>query len=206
MLHRERCPGTAVFRARFGIYIGISAAVVQAFFAFFWIFSPQWPAALVILVLDMLVIYALEQPGRRERLRLARALATWPVFGRCASYVRERWCRRGPVRSRTGRWPSERSNHTVLVCSRWIVPQAVARPSRMCSPRPRRRAGPAGTTGQLGRRSRTSTCRIDPSTRTSTSTAVCAWITAFVTSSLTSSTAVSQSSIVVHGAIVDATK
>ena len=64
--------GIAVFfRARFGIYIGISAAVVQAFFAFFWVFSPYWPAGLIILVLDMLVIYALEQPGRRERLRLA---------------------------------------------------------------------------------------------------------------------------------------
>jgi hypothetical protein len=42
--------GIAVFfRARFGIYIGISAAVVQAFFAFFWVFSPYWPAGLIIL-------------------------------------------------------------------------------------------------------------------------------------------------------------
>jgi hypothetical protein len=55
--------GIAVFfRARFGIYIGISAAVVQAFFAFFWVFSPYWPAGLIILVLDMLVIYALSSP------------------------------------------------------------------------------------------------------------------------------------------------
>ena len=50
------------FRAAFGMWIGIIAAMVQAFFAFFWIFSPYWPAALVILVLDMLVIFALSTP------------------------------------------------------------------------------------------------------------------------------------------------
>jgi len=47
------------FRAAFGMWIGIIAAMVQAFFAFFWIFSPYWPAALVILALDLAVIYAL---------------------------------------------------------------------------------------------------------------------------------------------------
>jgi hypothetical protein len=47
------------FRAAFGMWIGIFAALVQAFFAFFWIFSPYWPGALVIIALDMLVIYAL---------------------------------------------------------------------------------------------------------------------------------------------------
>jgi hypothetical protein len=52
--------GIAVFfRVAFGMWIGIIAAVVQAFFAFFWIFSPYWPGALVIIALDMLVIYAL---------------------------------------------------------------------------------------------------------------------------------------------------
>ena len=52
--------GIAVFfRAAFGMWIGIIAAVVQAFIAFFWIFSPYWPGALVIIVLDLLVIYAL---------------------------------------------------------------------------------------------------------------------------------------------------
>jgi hypothetical protein len=50
------------FRAAFGVVVGIAAAFVQAFFAFFWIFSPYWPAALVILALDMLVIYALSNP------------------------------------------------------------------------------------------------------------------------------------------------
>ena len=47
------------FRIAFGIWVGVLAALVQAFFAFFWIFSPYWPGALVIIALDMLVIYAL---------------------------------------------------------------------------------------------------------------------------------------------------
>ena len=52
--------GFAVFfRAAFGVWIGVIAAVVQAFFAFFWIFSPYWPGALVIIALDLMVIYAL---------------------------------------------------------------------------------------------------------------------------------------------------
>jgi hypothetical protein len=40
----------------------IIAALVQAFFAFFWIFSPYWPSALIILALDLLVVYALSTP------------------------------------------------------------------------------------------------------------------------------------------------
>jgi hypothetical protein len=57
--------GLAVFfRAAFGIWIGIIAALTQAFIAFFWIFSPYWPAALVIIALDMLVLYALSNPAR----------------------------------------------------------------------------------------------------------------------------------------------
>ena len=32
------------FRVAFGMWVGIIAALVQAFFAFFWIFSPYWPA------------------------------------------------------------------------------------------------------------------------------------------------------------------
>ena len=53
---------TVFFRSVFGMWIGISAALVQAIIAFFWIFSPYWPAALVIIVLDVLVIYALSSP------------------------------------------------------------------------------------------------------------------------------------------------
>jgi hypothetical protein len=52
--------GFAVFfRAAFGMWIGVIAAMVQAFLAFFWIFSPYWPGALVIIALDLMVIYAL---------------------------------------------------------------------------------------------------------------------------------------------------
>ena len=52
--------GIAVFvRARWAFWVGTIAALVQAFFAFFWIFSPYWPGALVIIALDLLVIYAL---------------------------------------------------------------------------------------------------------------------------------------------------
>ncbi len=51
------------FRVAFGMWVGIVAAVVQAIFAFFWIFSPYWPSALLIILLDMLVIYALSTPS-----------------------------------------------------------------------------------------------------------------------------------------------
>ena len=54
------------FRVAFGMWIGIIAAIVQAFFAFFWIFSPYWPAALIILALDLVVIYALSSPVSEE--------------------------------------------------------------------------------------------------------------------------------------------
>jgi len=47
------------FRSAFGLAVGIIAAVIQAFFAFFWIFSPYWQGALVIIALDLLVIFAL---------------------------------------------------------------------------------------------------------------------------------------------------
>jgi hypothetical protein len=56
------------FRSAFGMGVGIVAAVVQAFFAFFWIFSPYWPAAMVIFALDMLVIYALSTPTSEDRV------------------------------------------------------------------------------------------------------------------------------------------
>jgi hypothetical protein len=59
--------GIAVFfRAAFGIWIGVIAAITQAFIAFFWIFSPYWPAALVIIVLDALVVFALTSPSRAD--------------------------------------------------------------------------------------------------------------------------------------------
>ena len=52
--------GIAVFfRTRFGMFVGIMAATIQAIFAFLWIFSPYWQGAMVIFALDLLVIYAL---------------------------------------------------------------------------------------------------------------------------------------------------
>ena len=52
--------GIAVFtRAVWARWVGTIAAMVQVFFAFFWIFSPYWPGALVIITLDLLVIHAL---------------------------------------------------------------------------------------------------------------------------------------------------
>ncbi len=58
--------GIFVFmRQRWAVMVGIIATTVQAIFAFFWLFSPQWPAALVIIVIDMLVLHALVAYGER---------------------------------------------------------------------------------------------------------------------------------------------
>jgi hypothetical protein len=59
--------GMFVFmRARWAVMVGIAGATVQAILAFFWIFSPYWPGALVIIVLDMLVLHALVAYGDRD--------------------------------------------------------------------------------------------------------------------------------------------
>ena len=50
------------FRMAFGIWVGMIAALPRAFIAFFWILSPYWPGALVIIALDLLVLYALSTP------------------------------------------------------------------------------------------------------------------------------------------------
>lgn len=61
--------GIAVFfRVQWARWVGVIAAMVQAVFAFFWIFSPYWPGALVIIVLDLLVIHALMAHGERDEL------------------------------------------------------------------------------------------------------------------------------------------
>jgi hypothetical protein len=58
--------GMFVFiRSRWAVIVGIIAATVQAIFAFFWIFSPYWPGALIIIVIDMLVLHALVAYGER---------------------------------------------------------------------------------------------------------------------------------------------
>jgi uncharacterized membrane protein HdeD (DUF308 family) len=59
--------GIFVFlRQPWAVWVGILAATVQAIFAFFWIFSPNWPAALVIIVIDLLVLHALIGYGARD--------------------------------------------------------------------------------------------------------------------------------------------
>jgi hypothetical protein len=61
--------GIFVFmRQRWAVMVGIIAATVQAILAFFWIFSPYWPGALLIIVIDMLVLHALVAYGDRDEL------------------------------------------------------------------------------------------------------------------------------------------
>ncbi len=61
--------GLFVFmRQRWAVMVGIIAATVQAILAFFWIFSPQWQGAVVIIVIDMLVLHALVAYGDREEV------------------------------------------------------------------------------------------------------------------------------------------
>jgi hypothetical protein len=55
-------------RSRWAVWVGILAATVQAIFAFFWLFTPYWPGALIIIVIDMLVLHALISYGEREEL------------------------------------------------------------------------------------------------------------------------------------------
>jgi hypothetical protein len=59
--------GVLIFwRSQFARWIGLIAAGVQAIIAFFWIFTPYWPGALVIIAIDMLVIHALVLYGERD--------------------------------------------------------------------------------------------------------------------------------------------
>src|SRR5689334_23564153 len=63
--------GVVVFwRSQIGRWIGLVAATIQAVFAFFWLFTPYWPGALVIIAVDMLVIYALAKYLERDELSI----------------------------------------------------------------------------------------------------------------------------------------
>jgi uncharacterized membrane protein HdeD (DUF308 family) len=53
-------------RSQWARWVGILAATVQAIFAFFWLFTPYWPGALIIIIIDMLVIYGLSAYGERD--------------------------------------------------------------------------------------------------------------------------------------------
>jgi hypothetical protein len=59
--------GIFVFvRSPWARWVGVLAATVQAIFAFFWLFTPYWPGALAIIVIDMLVLHALVAYGDRD--------------------------------------------------------------------------------------------------------------------------------------------
>jgi hypothetical protein len=47
-------------------FVGIIAATVQAVLAFFWLFSPYWQGAILIIVIDVLVLHALVAYGERD--------------------------------------------------------------------------------------------------------------------------------------------
>ena len=56
--------GIAVFwRVTWAVYVGITAAVVGAILAFFWLFTPYWPDALISILLNGVVIYGLGAYG-----------------------------------------------------------------------------------------------------------------------------------------------
>jgi hypothetical protein len=54
------------FRSRWAVIVGIAAATVQAVLAFLWIFSPYWPSAVIIILIDMVVLHALVSYGGRD--------------------------------------------------------------------------------------------------------------------------------------------
>jgi hypothetical protein len=61
--------GLCVFaRQHWAVSLGIVLALIQAIFAFFWLFSGYWQAALVTIVLDMLVIYGLSTYGSERQM------------------------------------------------------------------------------------------------------------------------------------------
>ena len=56
--------GLAVFaRAQWAVYTGMLAAMLGLFMAFFWLFTPYWPDALISILLCGLVIHGLGSYG-----------------------------------------------------------------------------------------------------------------------------------------------
>jgi hypothetical protein len=56
--------GFAVFwRAPWAVYVGLAAATLGAVMAFFWLFTPYWPDALLSIILNSVVIYGLGAYG-----------------------------------------------------------------------------------------------------------------------------------------------
>ncbi|MFN8026999.1 MAG: hypothetical protein U0W40_11785 [Acidimicrobiia bacterium] len=58
--------GLCVFaRQHWAVNVGVVVALIQAIFAFFWIFTGNWPAAVVVIAIDLLIIYGLTTYGER---------------------------------------------------------------------------------------------------------------------------------------------
>ena len=56
--------GIVVFwRVPWAVYVGLAAAVLGAVMAFFWLFTPYWPDALISIILNGVVIYGLGAYG-----------------------------------------------------------------------------------------------------------------------------------------------
>lgn len=61
--------GFAVFaRAQWAVFVGMFAAWIAIVMAFFWLFTPYWPDALVTIILGSLVIHGLGRYGVSEDL------------------------------------------------------------------------------------------------------------------------------------------
>jgi hypothetical protein len=59
--------GLAVFaRAQWAVFLGMFAAMVAIFIAFFWLFTTYWPDALITIILAGLVIHGLGTYGVDE--------------------------------------------------------------------------------------------------------------------------------------------
>jgi hypothetical protein len=59
--------GFAVFwRTTWAVYVGLVAALVGAVMAFFWLFTPYWPDAMISIILNGVVIYGLGAYGLEQ--------------------------------------------------------------------------------------------------------------------------------------------
>ena len=59
------------FRAQWAVYLGLLAATVGIVLAFFWLFTPYWPDALISILLLSLVIHGLARYGVEEEMPVA---------------------------------------------------------------------------------------------------------------------------------------
>ena len=72
---RELC----VFaRQHWAVSVGLLAALVQAILAFFWLFTPYWKGAMVVILIDMFVLYGLSTYGITEQRRVGLSPGVGP--------------------------------------------------------------------------------------------------------------------------------